>query len=113
MKQLQDIFSKVCETKRKQRELKKSYRESLSNSLEYVNILEKMEELKQRKKTIVENLKKEFPQLDRLKADIESDNMMLSDLTINCLIKGEPIQIVDEYNNQYQPILNVKFKKIR
>ncbi|MFA6322534.1 MAG: hypothetical protein WCX71_03600 [Candidatus Buchananbacteria bacterium] len=112
MKQIQDIFSKVQETKRKQRELNRAYRDSLNNTQQYVDILEKMEELKQKKKIIVENLKKEFPQLDRLKADIESDNLMLSDLTINCMIKGEPIEIVDEYNNKYQPILNVKFKKI-
>lgn len=113
MKNLQEIFNRVLETKRKQKEINRAYRDSLNNSHQYVEILEQMETLKQKRKGIVETLKKEFPQMERLKADIESDTLMLSDLAINSMIKGEAIEIVDEYNNQYQPILNVKFKKIK
>ncbi|MFA6410460.1 MAG: hypothetical protein WCW26_02690 [Candidatus Buchananbacteria bacterium] len=112
MTKLQEVFNKVQDTKRKQRELKRSYRDSLEGSEQYQNIIDQINILKEKKKAIEETFKKEFPQLERLKNDIESDNEILSDLTINCMIKGEPVEIMDEYNNQYQPILNVRFKKI-
>ncbi|MFA5021742.1 MAG: hypothetical protein WC508_01530 [Patescibacteria group bacterium] len=113
MSKLQEIFNKVQDSKRKQKELKRAYRDNLDGSEQYQNIIEQIKILREKKKVIEQTFKKEFPQLERLKNDIESDNEMLSDLTINSLIKGEPIQIADEYNNQYQPILNVRFKKIK
>jgi len=113
MPSLQDVFNRVQETKKKQRELKRDYRETLENSEQYQEILNQLDQFKIKKKTIIENLKKEFPQLERLKKDIESDTEMLGDLALNSLIKGEMIEIKDEYNNQYEPVLKVRFKKIK
>lgn len=113
MPNLQEIFNRVQETKKKQRELNRAYRDSLQNSQQYQQILEKMDELKIKRKTIVEELKREFPQLERIKKEIDDDTEMLSDLTLNSLIKGEAIEIIDEYKNQYEPILKVRFKKIK
>lgn len=113
MPNLQEIFNRVQETKKKQRELNRAYRDSLQNSQQYQQILEKMDELKMKRKTIIEELKREFPQLERIKKEIEDDTEILSDLALNSLIKGEAIEIIDEYKNQYEPILKVRFKKIK
>jgi hypothetical protein len=113
MPSLQEIFSRVQETKKKQRELKRSYRDSLENSPQYQELLSKFDELKLKKKVMVEAARQEFPQLERIKKDIESDTEMLADLALNSLIKGEPIELIDEYKNQYEPVLKVRFKKIK
>ena len=49
--------------------------------------------------------------LDDFKIDLESDATMLSDIALSKFIKGETVKVVDEYNNTYQPIFTVKFKK--
>ena len=112
MVDLQSIFDRLQDLKKQQRELKRDYRDNLTGSQEYQEIVEKMQELREKKKRIEEGYKKDFPQLERLKNDIESDVLMLSDLALNHLAKGEAIQISDEYKNQYEPIFNVRFKKI-
>ncbi len=112
MTDLQSIFDRLQELKKQQRELKRDYRDSLAGSQEYQGVVEKMQEFKEKKKRIEEEYRKEFPQLEQLKADIESDVLMLSDLALNYLAKGEAIQISDEHKNQYEPVFNVRFKKI-
>ncbi len=112
MRDLQTIFDRSQNLKKQRRELKKSYRDSLKQSLQYQEIIEKLDELKAKKKSIETEIGKDYSQLEKLKSDIASDTEMLSDLVLNSLIKGEPIKIIDEYKNQYEPILSVRFKKI-
>jgi hypothetical protein len=50
-------------------------------------------------------------QLYSIKSDIESDKKILSQATLTKLLKGEPIELIDEYNNKYEPIFSVRFKK--
>lgn len=112
MRDIQTIFDRSQDLKKQQRELKKAYRDSLQQSVEYQQVIEQVDTLKAKKKTIEVEIRKDFPQLDKLKNDIASDALMLSDLALNSLIKGEPIKIKDQYENQYEPIVSVRFKKI-
>ncbi|MBN1778889.1 MAG: hypothetical protein JW816_01560 [Candidatus Buchananbacteria bacterium] len=112
MRDIQSVFDRSQDLKRKQRELKRAYRDSLDQSLQYQQVVEKLDELKEKKKSIEATIKKDFPQLDKLKNDIASDAEMLSDLALNSLIKGQPIDITDEYKNKYEPVLSVRFRKI-
>jgi preprotein translocase subunit SecD len=67
------------------------------------------------KKQIEENTKaqfiSEFNQLDAFKTDLESDLVLLSDAALSLMMKGEQIEVQDEYHNTYDPIFSVKFKK--
>jgi hypothetical protein len=36
---------------------------------------------------------------------------MLSNMALSQIIKGEKVEIVDEKNNKYTPVLSVKFEK--
>ncbi|OGY48066.1 MAG: hypothetical protein A2840_02960 [Candidatus Buchananbacteria bacterium RIFCSPHIGHO2_01_FULL_47_11b] len=112
MLNLQEVFNRLQESKRKQRELKQDYRDTLENSQRYQEIVESIKDLREKKKQIEHETKKDFPQLERLKTDINSDNELLSDLALNSLVKGEVIEISDNNHNQYEPILSVRFKKI-
>ena len=116
MEKIQEVFDKIEEIKKEQREIKKSYKEALKNSQEYHEITEKMNTTKDRKKQIEEDIKgdfsSEFTRLEDLKIDIEAEKEMLSDIALNKLVKGESLDIKDKYDNKYEPIFNVKFKKI-
>jgi hypothetical protein len=43
--------------------------------------------------------------------NVESDKALLSDLALGEYAKGGHIEVVDQYNNKYEPVFNVRFKK--
>ncbi len=115
MADIQEIFSRILETKKKQKDIKSAYRDALASSEEYKTIDGKIKELRARKKQIENSIKQdfsgEFQKLDDFAVDLESDNTMLSDAAFSKLVKGETVAVVDEYNNNYEPLFTVKFKK--
>lgn len=115
MADLQEIFSRMQETKKKQKDIKSAYRDALNSSEEYKNLTDKLNELRAKKKQIENSIKQDFSselqKLDDYKIDLESDSTMLSDAAFTKLLKGETVEVVDEYNNSYEPAFSVKFKK--
>jgi hypothetical protein len=113
---LQEVFKRIQEKKKEQSELKKMYRDALSVSGEYQEVLEELEALKLRKKKIEAGIqsdfKEEFDKLEGLKLNIAGDNQMLSDIALTQLTSGETVKIVDENKTEYEPIFTVKFKKV-
>ncbi len=112
---IQEIFNRIQETKKKQKDIRSAYKEALAASEEYKEIKDKVETLKARKKqietSIKENFSSELTKLDDLKIDLESDAVMLSDMALSKLMKGETVQVTDQYNNNYEPLFTVRFKK--
>ena len=47
-----------------------------------------------------------------IKTDIESEKEILNQAALTKILKGENIEITDEYNNKYEPIFNIRFKKM-
>lgn len=116
MADIQEIFARIQETKKKQKDIKTAYRDALSASEEYKSLTDKLNQLRARKKQIENSVKQdfssEFQQLDDFKVDLESDYTMLTDAAVTKLMKGETVQVTDEYNNNYEPSFSVKFKKV-
>ncbi|MFA5211665.1 MAG: hypothetical protein WC414_04210 [Patescibacteria group bacterium] len=116
MQDIQEIFNRVQDSKRKQKEIRKIYKDALDNVGEYREAVEKMKSLRETKKrietTIREQFASEMTKFEDLKIDIESDNQLLSDIALAKVSKGEVIEIKDQDENEYEPIFNVKFKKI-
>ncbi len=112
---IQEIFNRIQETKKKQKDIRSAYKEALASSEEYKEIKEKIDTLRARKKqieaSIKENFAGELTKLDDLKIDLESDAVMLSDMALSKLMKGETVQVTDQYNNNYEPLFTVRFKK--
>ena len=116
MANLQEIFNRLQKTKKEQREIKAMYRDALNNSSGYQSLIDDVKSLKDKKKSFEEGIKddfrSEFDKLEVLKADIENDAMLLSDAALSEYIKGNGIDITDEYENKYEPIFKVQFKKM-
>jgi predicted nuclease with TOPRIM domain len=115
MVDIQEVFNRIQQTKKKQKDIKTLYNDALKNSLEYQELLEKLKTLKEKKKqlegAIQAQFTSEFSQLDAFKVDIEADTTLLSDAAVSLIMKGAPVEIQDEYHNNYDPIIVVKFKK--
>lgn len=115
MQDIQEIFNRMQEIKKQQKDIRSAYKEALDGSLEYKEIGEKMKTLRERRKQIENTIKgdfsSEYSKLEDFKIDLESDRTMLSDIALTKLMKGETVQVVDEYNNSYEPLFTVKFKK--
>jgi len=114
--QLPDVFKRIQDKKKEQRELRVLYRNALSVNGGYQKILEDLSDLKIKKKKIEaavqSDFKAEFDKLEGLKLNIAGDNQLLSDLAVNKLTSGEAVKIIDENKVEYIPVFTVRFKKV-
>mgnify|MGYP000867227365 CR=1 FL=1 len=115
MSNLQEVFLRIRTNRQEQKKLKEAYRDALSNTPSYKEVVDELNELKVRKKKIETDVKDqfstEFTKLDDMKIDLEGDLEMMSDLALTQLMKGETIKVKDEYDVEYEPNFTVKFKK--
>ncbi len=115
MPQLQEIYDRIKQFKEEQKIIRDAYKNELSNNAEYQELKDELDSLKQKKKEIEAEIKRgmnnDFIKLEDLKLDIDTDNEMMSDLAFNKLVKGETVEIVDEFGQKYIPIFRVKFEK--
>lgn len=115
MQNIQEIFARIQKNKKKMKDLKSSYSEALRTVQEYVDAMEKLKTLREKKKSIENTIRQdfanEFQQIEDLKIDLESDNEMLSDIALTQVMKGETVAVTDEYEQNYEPVFQVKFKK--
>lgn len=116
MAKIQEVFDKIQSIKEKQKEIKAVYRDALANSAAYQHTLDEYNSAKEKKKQTEESIKsdfsKEFEKLEELKHDLETENILLSDIALNHITKGETIEIKDSYDNKYEPLFSVKFRKV-
>ncbi len=115
MASLQEIFIRTQAIKKKQKDLRSAYKDALHSSLEYEEIEEKLKLLKERKKQIEtatkEQFASEFTKLEDMSIDLASDQEMMTDMAIAMMMKGESVEVKDEYENTYEPVFKVNFKK--
>lgn len=115
MQNVQEIFNRMQAIRKKQKDIRSAYKDALAASAEYVELSDKLKQMRERKKQIEAGVKQdfsgEFTKLDDYKIDLESDSTLLTDAVITKMMKGETVEIEDEYNNKYEPVFSVKFKK--
>jgi len=117
MKDIQGIYNTMEERKKELKNLKDMYKDARENSLPYQNILEKLQELKNQKaileKNIVSEMGNDYVKMVELKAELQSDKEMMTDIALTKLMKGETVELKDKYDNQYEPVFSVTFKKVK
>ncbi|HYE60281.1 MAG TPA: hypothetical protein VEA18_03810 [Candidatus Kapabacteria bacterium] len=115
MQDIQAIFSRIEEAKKKQKDLKAAYKDALNASPEYIDINDKAKALREKKKQVEQTIKDSFAseltKIEDLQIDIASDMELINDIAMTQIMKGETVQVVDQYGNNYEPIFSVKFKK--
>ena len=115
MHTLQDVFASIQDAKKKQRELRAMYREAQIQLPDYQDIVTEIKTLQEKKRTIEQKLKiqfsQELEQIDRIKSELKEEHEKLVSLAISHLAKGEVMRVIDNYNNVYDPVIKVSFKK--
>ena len=115
MASLEEVFNRIKDSKKEQKDIKLIYKDALSVSKEYQDALVELNGVKENKNRIEKDIKSqfktEFEKLDALKLDIQTDMELLGDIALSQLMKGETVEITDEYDNKYQPSFSVKFIK--
>lgn len=112
MKNIKEIFERIQEQKREQREINKSVREALENSSEYSTVKENIERLRLKKLRMEDSARGDLDQkMDLLKLNIKEGMQVMSDVALTTIMKGESVKLTDSDNNEYEPIFSVRFKK--
>ena len=115
MQNIQETFNRIRDMKKEQKDLKDMYKDALVQADEYEEITEEIKTLREKKKQIEtrvqQQLGRAWEKLDDLKREVESEKEMMNDIAITTLMKGETVEVKDEYDNPYEPIWKVNFKK--
>lgn len=116
MQDLQAIFNRIQENKKKLKDLRDSYKEALKQDQSFVEAEEALKTAREKKKAIELEIKNqfasEFVKMDDLKIDVASDQEMINDIAMTMIMKGETVAVNDKYDNEYEPLFTVKFKKV-
>jgi predicted nuclease with TOPRIM domain len=112
MRNIKEIFERIQEQKREQREINKAVREALENSSEYHDVKEHIQRLRLKKMRMEDSARGDLDQkMDLLKLNIKEGIQVMSDVALTTIMKGESVKLTDSENNEYEPIFSVRFKK--
>lgn len=115
MQDIQEVFNKIREMKKEQKDLRDMYKDALVQADKYEEIVEEIKVLREKKKEIEARIQgqlgRSYEKLEDLKLEVETHKEMLNDVAISTLMKGETVAVKDEFNNAYEPIWKVNFKK--
>ncbi|MEI8343727.1 MAG: hypothetical protein WCF93_02115 [Candidatus Moraniibacteriota bacterium] len=115
MQNVQEVFNKIREMKKEQKDLRDMYKDALAQADEYEELVEEIATLREKKKQIETRIQAElgraWEKFDDLKREVETEKEMLNDIALTTLMKGETVEVKDEFDNAYEPIWKVNFKK--
>lgn len=116
MQNIQEIFIKMREMKKEQKDLKDMYKDALAQADEYEEIVEQIKQLREKKKQIETRIQgqmgRAWDKLEDIKLEMDTNKEMMSDIAMSTLMKGETVAVKDEYENPYEPVFKVNFKKV-
>lgn len=116
MKDIQATFNTIQEKKQELKKLRSVYKDVLAQSDQYEAINEKLQELREVKKSIEQAAQDEmggdWARFEQLKENIKSDQEMISDIAMTKIMQGEGVVLKDVEDNEYEPVFSVRFKKV-
>jgi uncharacterized coiled-coil DUF342 family protein len=115
MQNVQEVFSKIREMKKEQKDLRDMYKDALVQADKYEEIVEEIKVLREKKKEIENRIQgqlgRSYEKLEDLKLEVDAQKEMMNDIAITTLMKGETVAVKDEFDNAYEPVWKVNFKK--
>jgi len=115
MQDIQQTFSKIREMKKEQKNIREMYKDALAQADKYEEIVEEIKALREKKKAIEERIQnslgRSWAKYEDLKIEVDTEKEMLNDIALSTLMKGETVAVKDEFDNAYEPVWKVNFKK--
>jgi predicted nuclease with TOPRIM domain len=116
MRDIQEVYNELQENKKSQKSIRKEYKDALVNANEYEETVAKVKELREKKKQI-ENITQSkmgarWDQYEILKAKAAELDQMVTDIAMTTIMDGKTVELKDEFNNSYEPVYKITFRKI-
>lgn len=115
MRDIQEIFNEVQDLKKEQKEIRREYKDALVNANEYEETVEEAKKIREKKKQIEETTQARmgtrYERFEEVKAKIEELNEMMTDVAMTTLMDGKTIALKDQFENEYEPVYKITFKK--
>lgn len=115
MQDIQALFRRTQEIAGEMRSIRKEYKDTLAHDAEYEKLVEEMKTMRDQKKLIEthaqESMGSRYQKFEELRDELADTKQMISDIAMTTLMKGESIEISDEYDTLYEPQFSVTFKK--
>ena len=114
MPNLDEVYRRLETNKKKQKEINTMLRDECTHHPRHEEVMDEMKVLRDEKKSIEQDVRAGVPQsqeLEELKAEILTDQEILSDLALNLFMKNETVEIKDEFDRTWLPVFKVTFKK--
>lgn len=116
MRNIQEVYNELQENKKEQKNIRREYKDALANANEYEETTEKLKEIRDKKKQI-ENITQSrlgarWDEYEKLKAKAAELDQMITDIAMSTIMEGKSVAIKDEYNNSYEPVYKISFKKV-
>lgn len=116
MRDIQEVYNELRENKKSQKSVRKEYKDALINANEYEETVAKLKELREKKKQI-ENITQSkmgvrWDEYEKLKAKAAELDQMVTDIAMTNLMDGKTVAIKDEYDNTYEPVYKITFRKV-
>jgi hypothetical protein len=113
--QLQLIYDEIALHKQEEKGIREMYRDALANADGYSETVEKIITLREKKLMIENKVKtqmgKAWEKFEDIKSEVEAQKIMMTDVAMRDLMDGKTVEIKDDFDNLYEPVWSVKFKK--
>lgn len=115
MQNLQEVFARLGEQKKERKRVKAIIDEALKQSKEWTDLTDEVKGVKQRRKlvedAILSGYQAEVETLDRLKASIDADQQMLSDIALSMMMNGETVKLETDAG-EWEPKIKITFRQL-
>jgi len=116
MRDIQEVYNQLQENKKEQKGIRKEYKDALESANEYEETAGKLKELREKKKqieTMTQNrMGSRWDDYEKLKARQAELDQMVTDIAMSTLMEGRTVSIKDEFDNPYEPVYKITFKKV-
>ena len=115
MPNVQEIWDRIEEAKREQKEIRSVYKDMLASSAEYQTLGDDLAALKARKKQLEQGMKDQMSdkwrKVETLQRSIVDDRQLLADAALRDLLAGQAVKVVGAKSEEYEPLFTVRFQK--
>lgn len=115
LERLQDLHTEMRAKKDERKKIKQAIKDELKHHSRYGELVDELTALRSEKKSIETQVRESVPadaaRLADLDIEIKADEELMSDLAMNLILKNQSVELKDEYENRYLPLMKVIFKK--
>ncbi|MFA4954459.1 MAG: hypothetical protein WC641_04055 [Patescibacteria group bacterium] len=117
MPDIQDIFNRLQAKKKEKKKIHSAVRDALLTSKPYQDLVEELRRVREKKRGLEDQIKAQFAsemsEMEKIESDVKSDNQLVCDMALTKIMRGESIELQDENDTKYLPVLTVKFQKTK